>query len=67
MEHDRAMVIVERHQAAPLWRVLDIWRCVACRRRWPCPRYRDARSSLLRHDRNDVATLARRNSRWSAS
>ncbi|MEO3743838.1 hypothetical protein [Plantactinospora sp. B5E13] len=65
MERDQAMALVERHRPAPLWRLLGLWRCAGCRRRWPCLRYRDARSALLCHDRHDVAAVARRlNTRW---
>lgn len=64
MERDHAMAIVDRHQPALLWRLLGMWRCAACGRRWPCPRYQDGRASLLCPDRSDVAATIRRNSRW---
>ncbi|MFI6821838.1 hypothetical protein ACIBJE_12925 [Micromonospora sp. NPDC050187] len=64
MERDRAMLIADRHQPPPLWRLLRIRRCPTCHCRWPCPRYLDARAVLLGNDRIDVAALIRRNSRW---
>lgn len=67
MERDRAMAAVERHQPAVLWRLVFHRRCAACRRRWPCPHYLDARSALVGHDRLSLAALVRRNSRWSTT
>ncbi|SDY00778.1 hypothetical protein SAMN05444365_101356 [Micromonospora pattaloongensis] len=67
MERDRAMLIIERHQPSPLWRLLHIVRCVHCRGRWPCPPYLEARTAVLNHDRQDVADLVRRNNREPGS
>jgi hypothetical protein len=67
VERDRAMVIIERHQPAILWRLLGIRRCRHCRRRWPCARYLDARAGLLSHGREDIAATIRDSARRSAS
>lgn len=67
MDRDRAMFLAEQHQPAVLWRLLRLRRCTTCRRRWPCPRYLDARSALVGHDRLSLAALLQRNSRWAAS
>jgi hypothetical protein len=61
------MAIIERHQPVPLWRLLGVRRCGGCARRCPCPDYLTARDALLRHDRQDVAALVRRNTRWSTT
>jgi len=50
-----ALVQLERHQPYRLLFLLRVVRCAACRSRWPCPAYVDARSSLLTPTRLDVA------------
>lgn len=64
MDRDRAMTVIERHQPNALWRLLRVRRCAACRRRWPCPHYLGGRTSLLSHDRADIAAIIRCNTRW---
>ena len=59
MDRAEALLEMERHQPDHLLFLLRIVRCARCRVRWPCATYVDARSSLLRPTRLDIATTLR--------
>jgi hypothetical protein len=63
MERVEALRQLERHQPYRLLFVLRLVRCAACRSRWPCAPYLDARGALLGATRADVLDAIRRRPR----
>jgi hypothetical protein len=66
LDRAAALLQLERHRPYPLLFILRINRCPVCRCRWPCAPYVDARSTLLRPNRFDIAANLRldNSGRW---